>query len=316
MKRAAGRLVVTAVAAVVSLAFGRTARADNVDDLLAAIPNTARLDPQYLHGQELVVPELNFAISAPASDWVWLRLQPSPGQAPNTMHFVCVAPMNKRRFTISVPNIVAPQLTQEMADEQVKQLRERYEAQGRSVRITGPERVEQPVPGSFKYAWNGALPSGELYGGVTILSAARYPYILQASADDDEFRAFVASFRLLKHAVSFPPHFLSFMIFVIVGVGIVVSLVINLVAKRMLINGGLLGFVLGIAFLTYVCNSAPQSASNPEMTPREKGRRAGTLAGEATPALIVAIVVARWFHQRARAAEARATARRPEEGKA
>ncbi len=264
----------------------RFARAQPVDPGFEPIPAAS------ISEGTLRVPEENFSIKAPSIEWEWLRDRPAADTPARS--YLCRHLRTGERFLLKVFE-PSPGSAEQLAAGILEEIRASREAKGGQLVDARNEPSDFPVPGSRRLSAMILSGGAPLYFTAYAVAANRFyvfPRYSDSAKESPVFHAFVRSFALtapVTPLVRNPfagsgPALLAYASIVLVSFGL--GSVVNLLARRPVVSGGLVAFVL-ILVVALVKVAG-------ELAGKADAEKMGVYVGEA----LVPAAVGAWLHGR------------------
>lgn len=241
----------------------------------------------------LSVPDENFSVKAPGIEWEWLRDTPTADAI--ARNYLCRNLRTGDRFLLTVFK-PAPESGEKLVQGLLDGLQKSQEAKGGQ--LVGPrfDPSDIPRPGAHRLSAMIAAPATTMYFTAYALAADRL-FVLQHYSDGAKesavFNVFARSFALTNPAGAAPsknPFSESGFALCVYGAILVVFIglgsLVNALARKPVISGGLVAFVLILIVATLKVSG--------ELAGGRSTEKIGFYVGEALfPALI-----ATWVHSR------------------
>lgn len=155
----------------------------------------------FVEGCVLSIPDLNFYVEAPNSEWDWLVASGTQGEGKNKLHlFSCsLYGLREISFTVSDPYWVRPTL--ESTSRIMNGVIAEFEKEGFVTTVSEPKPSNIPLPGSYRFQIVGENNLGArryIYGYYATRGRA-YAFMQRSVEDSEpaEFTNFVNSFKLV-----------------------------------------------------------------------------------------------------------------------
>ncbi len=267
---------------------------------LSLVRALAQTDPGFepvpaanISERTLNVPEENFSVVAPGIEWEWLRDKPAANAI--ARNYLCRNLRTGERFLLTVFK-PAPESGEKLVRGILDGLQNAQEARGRQLVGARSDPSDIPTPGSYRLHAMIASATTPTYFTAYALPANRL-YVLQHYSDGAKesavFNSFARSFALVDPAAAAPArsHFSESAFALLVYGAILVVFVglgslVNALARKPVVSGGLVAFVLILIVATLKVAG--------ELAGKRNTENIGFYLGEALlPALIAA-----WVHSR------------------
>jgi hypothetical protein len=259
----------------------------------------SQVDPGYepvpaanLSERTLRVPEENFSITAPSVEWEWLRDKPASG-AP-ARNYLCRHMRSGERLLLTVFK-PSRESGEKLVAEILEGIRRSREATGAQLVDARDEPSDIPVPGSHRLSTMITSGGAPIYFTAYAVVTDRL-YVFQRYSNEARespvFRSFVQSFALAAPVGprARSPFTGTASALLVYGSILVVCFglgsLVNVVARRPVVSGGLVALVLIVVVAALRMVSQLDGQPDPE--------KIGYSLGEA----LLPVIVAAWLHGR------------------
>jgi len=228
-----------------------------------------------VRGRVLVAGHLNFSVEAPDDGWHWLIAGGTEGLRPKQAIYVCEQVETGRRFAVTVIEQVLGELEPKAM---ATGFTEGAKREGWEIESVSSEPSDVPRPGAVRASWRGHQPGGSPVTTYVYAATARIGYTLlyqgPEATEPADFQTFARSFRLLRDVPPRPRGEIirSVTYYFLLTIGLALGFVVNLVARRRLVNPGLAGIVLVLAFLVFRLISVTRAGTMAGISPESMGR--------------------------------------------
>lgn len=159
---------------------------------------------EWLNGDRLTVPDLNFSISTPAG-WRWRQQDVGDIQGSKATAFLAISPQDDLRYLVAVWQRESRSLTQSDAEGVARGMTESL-PEGWTVITTDVTKRERPVPISTRVLARLRAPDGSDYYMHGYMASGRRSYMILAylptETEPQDFADFANSFRFLQPKVN------------------------------------------------------------------------------------------------------------------
>lgn len=198
----------------------------------------------FIEGNALSAPDLNFYVEAPGQEWDWLVASETQGEGKNTLRLFACSLYDLRRVAITVSEPYWYPPTVESTSRLMNGMIEGFELEGFTATASVPEPSNIPLPGSYRFKIVGENKFGAIryiYGYYAVRGRAFS--ISEKTVEDSEpadFTTLVSSFRFIGEPPPGPwervPRF-----YVLVAISLVILVggvgwIINKVSGRFVFN--------------------------------------------------------------------------------